>query len=313
MLTFDTVLYTSPSPCVVALGCFDGVHKGHARVLGIARKKADELGLPLCVFAFSEPPRNFFSPVSVPLLTLREEKLELFESLGVDVAVCVPFDESILSMCAEDFVNNILIGNMKAAHIVCGYNYTFGKNAAGNPELIKDICVKKSIGVTVTPDFTVNGCSVSSSLVRNVIADGDMETAALLLGRPYSICDTVVNGQHLARKLGFPTVNIIPKQGKLTPKNGVYVTRISFDSGTKYGITNIGMRPTVDTHIMCAETHIFDFDGDLYGKKITVEFMRFLREETKFPSVEQLAKQVETDIETAKEFLSGLLKLKIES
>lgn len=306
MLVFDNFEYSSPSPCVVALGCFDGVHRGHTCVLNIARNKADELCLPLCVFAFSEPPRNFFSPASVPLLTSYEEKLELFESLGVDIAVCVPFDEKILSVQALNFVNNILIDNMKAAHIVCGYNYTFGKNAVGNSEMIQKICKEKNIGVTVTPDFVINGASVSSSLIRNIVSDGDMETAALLLGRPYSISEAVVGGQHLARKLGFPTVNIIPSQGKLTPKNGVYVSRVIFDGQKKYGITNIGMRPTVDTHIMCAETHIFDFDGDLYGKKITVEFLSFLREETKFPSVEQLAKQVEIDIEAAKKYIQQI-------
>ena len=306
MQIFRSIDHVFPSECVVALGCFDGVHKGHAAVLGEAKKISVQKNIPLCVFSFSEPPRNFFCEGSVPLITSESEKLRLLADMGTDVAVCVPFDKNILSMTAEDFINIILLNRLRAAHVVCGYNYTFGKGALGTPELIGKLCKTRGVGVTVTPDLCVNGISVSSSEIRRRVAEGDMDTAAMLLGRNYSLSGKVVDGQHLARRLGFPTVNIIPSQNLLIPKNGVYVSAVRFDNERKYGITNVGLRPTVNTHILCAETHLFDFDGDLYGKSITVEFLRFMREETKFPSVEQMAIQIENDILEAKKYLQSM-------
>ena len=300
MRIFDSMDFSSDKPLVIALGCFDGVHRGHSIVLSTARTKADELGIPFCIFAFEEPPRNFFSPCSIKLLTPKEEKLRLFEAADADIAVCVPFDEKILTVEAEDFVSKILLKNMRAEHLVCGYNYTFGKKALGNTELIKSICARQGVGVTVADDVTADGISVSSSAIRALLADGEVEKAASLLGRYYSISGKVINGQHLARKLGFPTVNIIPNDRQLIPKNGVYLTQISFCKEERFGITNVGIRPTVDTNIMCAETHIFDFDGDLYGKEITVRFIHFLRKETKFSSVEEMAEQVQKDIDVAR-------------
>ena len=270
MRTFDSIDFLSDTPLVVALGCFDGVHRGHSSVLKTAKDRADELGIPFCVFAFEEPPRNFFSPNSIKLLTTKEEKLDLFEKSGADIAVCVPFDKKIIEVEAEDFVKKILIENLHATHVVCGYNYTFGKKALGNKEIMRSICEKHGVGVKVTDDVTVNGISVSSSVIRAMLADGNIEGATSLLGRYYSISGMVVNGQHLARSLGFPTVNIIPNEKHLTPQNGVYLTRICFDGEEKFGITNVGIRPTVHTNILCAETHIFDFDGNLYSTSIPV-------------------------------------------
>ena len=300
MQIFNSINYLSDTPLVVALGCFDGVHVGHSYVLNTAKRKAEELGIPFCVFAFEEPPRNFFSPNSIKLLTPKEEKLRLFEAEGADIAVCIPFDENIINVAAEAFVKNILIENMQAKYIVCGYNYTFGKKALGNTALIQSICKEQDIGLTVAENVTLDGFSVSSSAIRSLLTDGDVKSAASLLGRNYSIRGNVINGQHLARKLGFPTVNIIPHEKQLTPKNGVYLTRTSFNGTSNFGITNVGIRPTVDTNIMCAETHIFDFCADLYEKEITIEFLSFIREEQKFSSVEEMAKQVKKDIEVAK-------------
>ncbi len=304
MLVYKDAKIQLNSPAVLALGCFDGVHIGHKAVINEAKQIAVSLGLSLAVFTFSEPPRNFFSPCSVPLICTKEKKLELLQENGVDIAVCVNLSKEILSTKADEFINDILIGRMNALHIVCGYNYTFGKNALGNVGLISDICKRKSIGVTVIPKFMYKNTPVSSSLIRQSISEGKTEYASKLLGRPFSICSTVVNGQHLARRLGFPTVNIIPESKQILPKNGVYVTRVSFDGIKKFGITNVGVRPTVNTELLCVETHIFDFDGDLYGKEICVEFLHFLREEKKFSSVESMASQILSDIDTAKEFIS---------
>ena len=156
-------------------------------------------------------------------------------------------------------------------------------------------------------EYKLENTTLSSSLIRQKIAEGDMKTVTALLGREYSLTSTVVDGQHLARKLGFPTVNICPEPSKILPKNGVYVTRIRFDGEIWYGITNTGVRPTVDTKITCAETHIFDFDGNLYGKQITVEFLEFIRPEQKFPCIEAMAEQIKRDIVKAREYVEKLL------
>ena len=153
------------------------------------------------------------------------------------------------------------------------------------------------------PEYRVDGLSVSSSEIRSLISGGDVKTAAALLGYHYSITSEVVSGQHLARKLGFPTANVLPEKDMLLPKNGVYLTKTSFDGFSYYGITNVGIRPTVDTGILCAETHMFDFEGDVYGKRITTEFIEFVRSEKKFSSIEEMAAQVREDIENAKQIL----------
>lgn len=304
MLIYRTVDTFLDSQSVVALGCFDGVHIGHMAVIKEAQRVAKMIGYPLSVFTFDTPPRNFFLPDSVPVICTPEEKLSLFEAAGVDISVCVPFDETMVNTSAEDFINDILIGRMRAAYVVCGYNYTFGKKGTGNAELIRAVCERSGIGVSIIPEQTLDGVSVSSSLIRSTVMDGDMEYAAALLGRPFFLTSRVVDGQHLARRLGFPTVNTLPPSGHLLPKRGVYVTMIRFDKEKRYGITNVGIRPTVDTNILCAETHIFDFDGDLYGKDINVEFLHFLREERRFNSVEEMSVQVKNDIETAKHYIS---------
>lgn len=306
MQIYTTTEYYSPAPCVVALGCFDGVHKGHAEVIRSARKVADIRGLPLCVFTFEAPPRNYFLPSSVPLITDAAEKLRILEEMGIDVALCLPLQEEIFSITAEDFISNILAGRLRAVHAVCGFNYTFGARGAGNATLLQEYGARFGIGVTTVPEFKLEGAFVSSSAVREAVTRGDVETAQKYLGRPFFLRAVVVNGQHLARKLGFPTVNITPKEGLLLPKNGVYLTKVRFDGTEKYGITNVGVRPTVNTRLLCAETHIFDFDKDLYGKEIKVEFIKFIRPEQKFPSVEAMAEQIRRDIKTAKDMLTSM-------
>ena len=157
--------------------------------------------------------------------------------------------------------------------------------------------------MSVVPEYRVNGLAVSSSEIRALISQGEVKRASALLGYAYSITSVVVNGQHLARKLGFPTVNVLPQKDILLPKNGVYLTRTSFDGKSYFGITNVGTRPTVDVGLLCAETHMFDFEGDVYGKKITTEFIEFIRPEKRFSSVEAMAVQVHADIEKAKQIL----------
>ena len=292
--------------CVLALGCFDGVHLGHKQVLRTAKTIADEKKLPLAVLSFDSPPRNAFSDTKTPLIISNAEKRGIFEELGVDYDITVSPTKEFLSVSAEDFVNGVIADKLCARHVVCGFNYSFGAGGKGNTELLESLCAAHGIGVTVIGEYKQDGACVSSSLIRRAIADGDTTAIKNMLGRYYSITATVVNGQHLARKLGFPTVNMIPDASVLLIKNGVYVTRVNLNGEQKYGITNVGLRPTVDTDLLCAETHIFDFDGDLYGKEIRVEFLHFLRSETKFESVELLAEQIESDIKKARGYISNI-------
>ncbi len=303
MQTFSTLSYTAPCPTVVALGCFDGVHPGHAAVIGTAKALARDLGLPCLVWAFAQPPRNFFAPGSVPLLTSEQEKSARIEALGADLFGSVPFDKTVAALSAEDFMESILRCRLQARHIVCGYNYSFGAGGTGNTALLQEFCHRHRIGLTVADPVLREGSPVSSSAIRAAIAEGNMEEAAALLGRPYSLTARVIRGQRLAHTLGFPTLNQPLTPGLVTPRFGVYLSKISGLGELRYGITNIGCRPTAFEHTPCAETHIFDFSGDLYGKTLTVSLLSFLRPETLFPSLDALRAQVDADIRQAKERL----------
>jgi riboflavin kinase/FMN adenylyltransferase len=292
--------YASSCEAVVALGCFDGVHKGHRALIETAKGLANKKDLPLCVFTFSEPPKNFFSSSPVGLITSNEHKLDILERLGVDMALCVTPSKEFFSLSAEDFIKDVLFEKLRAAHVVCGFNYTFGAGAKGNAQLLESICKENGVGLTVCPEYKENGITISSSLIRDAISEGNMGNVTKYLGRPFSISATVVNGQHLASKLGFPTVNMLPDPKLILPKNGVYLTKVLFEGNERYGITNVGLRPTVDTRFICVETHLFDFDGDLYGKNMTVEFLDFIRPETKFADINSMAEQIKRDIKTAK-------------
>ena len=292
--------------CVLALGCFDGVHLGHKQVIETAKSIADDKKLPLAVLSFDTPPKNAFSEVKTPLIISLKDKSAILEEIGVDYDIITSPTKEFLSISAEDFVNDVILNKLGAKHVVCGFNYRFGAGGKGNTALLTEQCEIQEVGVTVIPEYTKDGATVSSSRIRRAIADGDTAAIQNMLGRYYSITAKVVNGQHLARKLGFPTVNMIPDSSVLLIKNGVYVTRVNLNDEQKYGITNVGLRPTVDTDLLCAETHIFDFDGDLYSKEICVEFLHFLRSETKFESVELLAKQIENDIARAREYVNNI-------
>ncbi len=302
MTIFSDFSTPSPSPTVVALGCFDGVHLGHGAVLAMAVELADRHGLASAVLSFQEPPKNYFSPGSVSLLTTAEEKAAEIEACGIDLLWHVPFDAKISSVSPEDFFFEILLNCLHARHVVCGFNYTFGACARGNVELLETLCEENGIGLTVLPPVVTGDMEVSSSAIRKTITEGRMEDAAAALGRPYSLRASVIDGQKLARRLGFPTVNQIFPDLLTVPRHGVYVSRIQIvgNDSPCFGISNVGTRPTVKGSLLCAETHLFDFDGDLYGREIRVEFLHFLRDEKKFDSLEALTEQIEKDILQAK-------------
>ncbi len=303
MKTYRSLNYTSVNPTVCALGCFDGVHMGHASIIKRAKELSKELSADCAVWSFAEPPKNFFSSEKIPLLTTAEEKRAQMRSLGVDIFVSVPFDKRIASMTAKEFFYTVLIDAMKVKHVVCGFNYRFGRGGEGDPALLERLCDENGIGLSIMPPVKSGDVAISSTEIRNALTSGNVDDATIYLGRPYSLSAKIIDGQHLGRTLGFPTVNQSFPKGKLVPRNGVYVSRVAFDGRIKYGITNIGVRPTVDGKSLCAETNLFDFEGDLYGKTLNVEFLTFLRPEQKFGSVEKLAEQVGKDILMAKDFI----------
>ncbi len=300
MITKKSLDFCVDRPLVVALGCFDGVHVGHTRLISEALDIAHSKNIASAVFSFKEPPKNYFFKNSAPLLTTPNEKKRLMRSLSPDLFVCVPFDSQIASLSPEEFFENILLKKLNATHIVCGFDYRFGKGGRGNSELLTELCNKHGVGLSVIPPVMIDGLSVSSSEIRKLLGDGDVKKAAVLLGRKYSICSTVVDGQHLGRTLGFPTINQLFDKNITPLRRGVYLTKVRLGHSLYSAITNVGVRPTVDGATLCAETHILDFCGDLYGKNVRVEFVDFIRPEKKFSSVEELSAQVLSDIKAAR-------------
>ncbi len=312
MKTYSSLQFSTEAPSVVALGCFDGIHIGHKKVIESAVQTAKASKCQCIVWTFDQPPKNFFVPRSVPLLTTQADKKELIQSLGADTLVCIPFNEEIRQISAEAFFYEILIKRLKAQHIVCGFNYSFGSASEGNIALLEKLCEAENISLTVIPPVMLDASTpVSASVIRQAIEAGETEKVTMALGRPYSVCAPVISGQHLARNLGFPTINQEFSRGLTIPKHGVYLSRLTeAEKNTLlYGITNVGIRPTVGGQTVFAETHIFDFHGDLYGKQIRVELLSFMRSEIKFDSVDALSRQVHKDIEKAKQILAELFNI----
>ncbi len=303
MKTYKSLSFCAEGETVCALGCFDGVHIGHVSIINEAKKVSRLLSLPAAVWSFAEPPKNYFSADKIPLLSSAAEKRSLMRGLGVDIFVSVKFDKSIASMSAPDFFENILLGQMKAKHLVCGFNYRFGKGGEGDTALLERLCAKHGIGISVMPPVELNGKAVSSSEIRALLLEGDIAQANRYLGRPYSVHAKVVDGQHLGRTLGFPTLNQSYPPKKLVVARGVYLSRVHINKKAFYGITNVGYRPTVGGAVLYAETNVFDFNDNAYGKTVTVELLEFIRAEKKFNSVELLSEQVHKDMALAKEML----------
>lgn len=287
-------------PTAVALGNFDGVHLGHQELIRQAVKKAGDAGLKSAVFTFSNHPKDLLpKEKKVKNILVKSDKERIIESLGVDYLFNVPFTRRIMTMSPAAFVEELLLDkfNMKAAF--CGFNYHFGHNAQGNPEVLRQMGARHGYEVTEIPPYKIKGEIVSSSLIRTLIASGQVEQCKTYMGRHYAIGGEVVVGNRLGKKLGFPTSNLVIDPSMVTPPNGVYVTCCTYN-GVRYpSVTNVGHKPTIGHYNKNVETHIFDFDKELYGKQITVEFLQKTRDEVKFDSVEELSAQIVRDCRQA--------------
>lgn len=288
---------------VVALGNFDGVHKGHQEIISRTVKSAEAAGYKSAVFTFSNHPKNLMAGETVVKNILYpEEKAAIIEKLGVDYMFNIPFNQEILTMDPIDFIDKLLLGKFRMRQAYCGFNYHFGYKAAGDAEILMKEGIKKGFGIHIQEPFSIDGNLVSSTFIRGLIQEGCVDQCMKYMGRLYSIGGEVVVGNKLGRTIGFPTSNIMIDETMVTPPNGVYVTYCVYN-GIRYpSITNVGVKPTIGTYHKNVETHIFNFDKELYGKTIRVEFLEKTRDERKFDSVEELSRQITDDCITARSY-----------
>ena len=290
---------------VIALGFFDGVHLGHQALLRTAVERAAEKDLSSAVFTFDRSPKEFVTGVKVPLLTTNDERRATIQSLfPVDSVIIEPFDEQMMTMPWVDFVL-MLAQKYHAGWLVAGHDFRFGHKNAGTPALLCKKAAQLGMGCDIIPAVTLNGETVSSTLIRRLLRDGEMERARQLLGHSYTITGEVLHGKGLGRTIGAPTLNVIPAEGLLIPAYGVYATRVSV-AGRQYdAVTNVGVRPTVDENGgVTVESHLLDVSEQLYGKECRVEFVKLLRREQKFADLSALQAQIAKDVSDAREVLA---------
>lgn len=297
---------------VVAIGNFDGVHRGHQAVLEQALQLAKERNCSAVVLTFEPHPRSFFNPAQpVDRLTDAQEKAALLGLLGFDAVVEQAFDASFAGLSAQEFVEQVVVERLGASQVITGVDFHFGAKRQGNPEFLQQAGTKYGFGVTLIEPFTdEGGAVVSSSLIRENLADGDVVGAASLLGYHYTLRSVVIKGKQLGRTLGFPTANMaLPEQTGL--RHGIYAVRFRRQDGTLYnGVASFGRRPTVDSDgSALLETFVFDFTGDLYGEFCSVSFFAYLRGEEKFDSLDALMVQMHQDDAEARAILSGVQPL----
>lgn len=289
---------------VIALGFFDGVHRGHQALLKCAVERGEELHMRPAVFTFDRSPKEFVSGVPVPLITAPEDRREeIGRFFPIEEVFIVPFDKEMMTMDWVDFVL-MLAQKYNAGHLVAGHDFRFGHRNAGTPALLMKKAAQLGMGCDIIPAVTLDGKTVSSTHIRSLLQNGEMKEAARFLGYPYTMRGKVRHGKGLGRTIGAPTLNLIPSDHQLIPAYGVYATRVTVD-GREYGaVTNVGVRPTVDENGgVTVESHLIDVSAQLYGSDCRVEFVRRLRGEMKFESLAALQEQIAKDILSAKEIL----------
>jgi riboflavin kinase/FMN adenylyltransferase len=287
-------------PSAVALGTFDGVHLGHRAILGTALARAREVGVEALVCTFDPHPMEVLQPDRAPRpITPLDERLALIGEAGLDTVVVLPFTRGLAAVEPEAFVKDVLLERLHAREIVVGYNHRFGRGARGDARLLEGLAERFGFRAHVVPPMTVDGVAVSSSEIRAALQRGDVAGAARGLGRAYAIAGPVTSGAGRGRTLGFPTANIEPDRQLLVPR-GVYRGRVIVEGRPHAAVVNVGVRPTFDETVLAVEAHLIDFTGDLYGCRVRLEFVDRVRDEMRFPSIEELKAQVMRDIAQAR-------------
>src|SRR5687768_17514388 len=294
------------SGCVLTIGAFDGIHRGHQEMIRVLRTIATSQRLPGALLSFEPTPREFFAKAVPPArLTRFREKYEALRQYGVERFVCLRFDAALRSMSAEEFIGDVLVSALGARHVVVGHDFKFGRNMAGNVATLHAAGQQAGFAVTEVPPFEIDGERVSSSLIRAALDAGDMARAARLLGRPYRMTGKVVAGAKLGHKLGFPTANLRP-QRRATPLAGVFAIRVSgCGLHNAPGVASLGTRPAVNGKELLLEAHVFDFDGDLYRQHVHVDFIAYLRAERWFADMDALIEQMNRDAAQARQILGS--------
>ncbi len=310
MRTLQTILELSkiPGPIYLAIGVFDGLHLGHQSVLRRAKQDADQNGGTAVALTFDPHPVRVLRPTLAPkLLTSHPHKLRLMGKLGIDHVLVLRFDMDFAAIAPSDFIKSLASAAKPLAEICVGFEWSFGKDRAGNLSLLESLGSELGFAEVGVPAVTIDGKIVSSTLIRHAVESGNLTDAARYLGRPYAVLGTVVEGDHLGKKMGFPTANLSAHHEQLPP-NGVYAVEIQRGDQRHFGVANIGIRPTVKIlpSPRLLEVHLFDFEQNLYGEEIEVTFHQFIRTEKTFPSLAFLQSQIENDAQVARHHLVKL-------
>ncbi len=307
MQTFYEVKPNLVKQSAVALGFFDGVHPGHRVVIDLAVEDARKMGVTPTLVTFADHPRNLTTQSPPKLLTVIEQRLELYAALGIEVALVLTFNEDICRMSPREYVETILVGGLGAKSISVGQNHHFGRNREGDALYLATLGTELGFALNVAPLVQVDGMEVSSSRIREALGVGDVQLAAKLLARPYAVFGTVISGMRKGKQLGFPTANLQTSDRQILPANGVYAGVIKLEDGRALPcVINLGIRPTVSPEpTLSLEAHILDFNEDIYNQKVSLEFWQHLRAEKKFASLEELKEQISKDCLLGRQILAA--------
>lgn len=292
--------------CVATVGNFDGVHLGHQTIIRQLSRRAREMRLPVVVVTFEPQPLEFLTPgTAPPRLTSFREKCLVFQQEGVDRLVCLRFAAPLAQLSPADFVDSLLVNALAVKCLVVGDDFRFGRNREGDYLKLTALAQERGFEVACAETCMLDGMRVSSSRVRDALLAGDMRTAAAMLGRPFRLIGRVVAGDQRGRSLGFPTANV-DLRGRTPPLCGVFAVRVrGLNGGLRNGVANVGTRPVFGGGRTLLEAHLFGFDGDIYGRRIEVEFLQRLRSEQRFESVRQLQEQIARDCDAARAYLGS--------
>ena len=280
---------------VVTIGKFDGLHKGHKVLIEKTVQYAKKNNMKSVVFTFSNHPANFFEREKVRKIITNKDKITTMKNFGVDIVINLPFDEYMTKISAIDFVENILVKKLNAKKIYVGHDFTFARNKEGDAILLKALGGEYDFDVEIVKPIKINNIRVSSTYIRNLLAQGKVENVKEYLGHNYIVEGKVIGGKQLGRTIGFPTANLKFKENLILPRPGIYATKVYIKDKVYMGATNIGFNPTVRVEKLSIETHILEFSQDIYGETIKIEFLERLRDEKKFDSLDGLKEQLKKD------------------
>ena len=285
---------------IFALGFFDGVHLGHQALLEACAELADRMGMQTAAITFENHPQSLFSNEIPPLINSLQDRYQLLWHYGIRKIYPFPVTKEVMSTDWRDFLDQLV--EYGAAGFVCGDDFRFGHRGQGNGQRLQEYCAEKGLPCVVIPEQTMDDTRVSSTYIRRQIEEGDMATAVRFLGHPHILTGEVTSGRRIGRSIGVPTANLTIPEGVVVPKFGVYACRVTLEGKQYCAVTNVGTRPTVGGHRVTVEPWVLDFEGDLYGKSITLEFHRYLRPERKFDSLEELRSEIQKNAAQTRDF-----------